>query len=392
MLIIFDTCTKPDYYKDVHIVLAAPTGSIIRYEYERRLWTEDAQIEAKKVVADGKPISALLMYGQVKSFKKGDDDPTFMLRQDNAIFIPTRFAKVVNFAVDRKPETERDNLYLHLQLEGFISPKNSEIEKLVSSLEERRELPFGRENGHKWISSCPDNVDKVALSANDELHWSGVVDAFASPPSQFQGDVFWRFSQFSTASSSGEDNALSLRDRSTNKLGDIHQFHRDYDLDDSDEYEFSISNHIPLAEERELPPGVSVSIREDASNLLSLPDDSVQLKRNAAKSLKVGVAHINFLKSRYAKIVLETEVPDHQGPYPAGSLVDNVTVSLSKNKTRVVMTLLSVAAAAPAALIAANLIRNSNTGAGIVMVILALVLTWTAAWLWTGEVNPLRKS
>lgn len=392
MLIIFDTCTKPEYYKDVHIVLASPNGAIVRYDYERRLWTPEAQEKVENLATDGNPVPALLMYGQVKSFKKGDDDPSFMLTQDNAIFIPTRFAKVVNFAVDRKLESERDNLYLHLQLDGYVSPQNPEIPKLVSALESRKELPFDQESAYKWITACPDDIDESALSDNDELNWSHVVDAFASHPSQFAGDVFWRFGQFTVTSANSKFNALQLVPRPTNKLGDIDQFHHDFELDDSNEYEFSVSNHIPVAEERELPPDVSVSVREDASHLLSLPDESVGLRRNASRTIKVGVSHINSLKKRYAKIVVETKVPEHEGPYPPGSVIDNVTVSLSKNKSRVAMAIVSAIAAAPLALIAANLIRTGSTGAGSVVAILALVLTWTATWQWTGEVNPLRKS
>ncbi|MEO1542605.1 MAG: hypothetical protein AAFR75_01075 [Pseudomonadota bacterium] len=393
MLIIFDTCTKPDYYRDVHIVLASPAGAIVRYDYERRLWTDEAQKTMESMSADSAPVPALLMYGQVKDFKKGDSDPSFMLTKENAIFIPTRFAKIVNFSIEKKPESERDNLYLHLQLEGFVSPENPEIPKLVSALEARKELPFDRDNAYKWISECPSEIDKDTLSQHEDLNWSRVIDKFARPPSQFEGDVFWRFNDFKMTSAPDENNVLTMRARQTNKFGKIDQYHHDFELDDSNEYEFSVSNHVPVAEESDLPPNVVVSVREDASNLLSLHDEGVELRRNAATDpVKVGVSHINFLNKRYARIVVETQVPEHASPYPPGSHLNNVTVSLSKSRHRVVWTIVAACAAAPFALVAATLIRNDNTVAGIVLAVLALVLTWSATWLWTGEVNPLRKS
>jgi len=33
---IFDTCTKPHYYQDVHNLLAAPQGWVLRYEYRKQ--------------------------------------------------------------------------------------------------------------------------------------------------------------------------------------------------------------------------------------------------------------------------------------------------------------------------------------------------------------------
>lgn len=390
MLIIFDTCTKPDYYKDVHKVLASPTGSIVRYDYERRLWTEEAQALAESILSNKRPIPALLVYGQVKDFKKGNDEPTFMLTSDNAIFIPTRCAKVVNFSIEPHTNKDRENLYLHLELDGFLRPDNTELQTLISELEAKRQLPFDRDKAYKWVSACPDKVNSGALLEAHDENWPLVVDKFASSPSQFVGDVFWRVEGFDMVSSNTQETEIKLGKRQTNKIGSKHNFHNDYTINDLNEYAVSVRNYIPVAEERELPPHAAISAREDTSKLLSLPEHSVALRRNATDLLKVGVSQINFLNRRYAKLVIVTELPDHKSDYPAGSLVD-LTVELQKSRSRMIFAFLA-AIIAIIAMLAAVVLMRQDFGQGMTCVLLSLILFWAATWLWTDEVNPLKRS
>lgn len=390
MLLIFDTCTKPDYYKDVHKVLASPAGSVIRYDYERRLWTEEAQELAEAIIANRNPIPALLIYGQVKDFKKGNPDPTFMLTSDNAIFIPTRCAHVVNFSVEPHAVKDRENLYLHLEMGGFLRPDSAELQTLISQLEIKRQLPFDREKAYKWVSKCPNEVSVEALLDASDENWSLVVDKFASSPSQFAGDVFWRVVDFDKVSSDSQETRVQMGKRPTNKIGSTHNLHNDYLLNDLDEYAVSVRNYIPVAEERELPPHAAISAKEDTSKLLSLPEHSVALRRNAEDRLKVGVSQINFLNSRYAKLVIETELPDYTNEYPPGSLVD-LTVELRKNRSRMVFTFLA-AIIAFVAMSAAVVLMRQDFGQGMTCVLVSLLLFWVATWLWTGEVNPLKRS
>lgn len=390
MLVIFDTCTKPDYYKDVHQVLASPAGAIIRYDYERKLWTDEAQSQAERLLRSRESIPALLLYGQVRDYTKGAKDPSFMLTYDNAIFIPTRYATVVNFGVEAHANSERDNLYLHLEMDQFVSPDNPELPKLIKELEKRKQLPFDREQAYKWVSKCPENVDVAMLSTRDEKNWTLVVDRFASAPSQFEGDVFWRFSDFLKVSSNSENTTMDLQKRVTNRLGSIQSFHSDFLVDDLNEYAVAVRNYIPNAEQKELPPHAAISVKEDTSKRLLLPDHNVQLRRGASDQLKVGVSQINFLNSKFAKLVVETEIPDYEDVYPPGSLIE-LTLELRKNRGRLLSTLLAALFAFVSAGASAVLMRQ-DVGQGIVCLMLSVLLFWLANWLWTDAVNPLKRS
>lgn len=387
MLIIFDTATKPDYYKDVHRVLALPVGAIIRYDYERRLWSAEAQAEIAAFSAQAAPIPALLIYGQDKDYKKGDPDPRGMLTQKNAFFVPTRFAHIVNYAVEPNlADRERENLNIHLQLDGFVDPTTEAIDKLIAALEAKDELPFDRDRGYIWVSKCPEGVSQEALSENDEGHWPAVIDRFASKPSQFAGDVFWRVLDFDRVTQKGANAKLKLKSRVSNTFGDLEKWNRDFPLSDIEEYSVSIKNHIPVAEDRELPPNAVIAAREDTTSRLQLPDHQVALERNRVARLKVGVADIDFSEEKYAELRVHTETgtqEDHG--YPPGSLVE-LTVSLSKDRQRLVAGVI-LGGISVLALGAAAALFRQNLLLGFLSLLVGVIAGGASYWTLTGKIK-----
>ena len=70
--VMFDTSTRRDDYRDVHKLLASPTGSIVRYSYHDRDLSSTAILESKR---RDFAHNVLVAYAQGKTFKKGDVDP-----------------------------------------------------------------------------------------------------------------------------------------------------------------------------------------------------------------------------------------------------------------------------------------------------------------------------
>jgi hypothetical protein len=388
LLVIFDTCTKPDYYRDVHKVLASPMNSIVRYDYERRLWTVGAAGVADNLTADKTPVRALLMYGQLKSYKQDDTDPEYMLTWENGIFIPTRAAKVVNVSYDPHANNERENIYIHLRLKHFIDPKNPEIELLIGALEARRELPFGRANGHKWISECPEGIDADRLFDGSDDKWPLVIDAFASNPSQFSGDVFWRITGMRAATKIRSKSELIIKSRDTNTFGSQDQWNADYSLNDTNRYFAEIRNYIPVADDRELPPNAVVSAKEDTSNLLILPETKVSLRRNATEHLKFGVQPIDFIEKEDAKLIIETEIDGHGGEYPPGSVVE-LTVRIAKTRLRLFSAMIFAFVATIGTVAGAGFMRQ-NIFIGLVIMIVSVTFGYFSAWLYTNRLKIVR--
>lgn len=388
MLVVFDTCTKADYYRDVHKVLSAPSGTLVRYDYERRLWSDDAQTLVDRFSNGHDPIPTLLMYGQLKNYKKKDDDPEFMLTWENAIFIPTRVAEVVNVGFDKRGSKDRENIYIHLRLKGFLQPDTAEIEPLVRALEKRKELPFGKTSGHKWISQCPDDIDSKNLLVGTDEDWSHVVDAFASRPSQFAGDVFWRITAVRSLNKTGKNAILIPVERNTNTFGSIDSWHIDFAVDDVNRYVAEVQNYIPVSEDRELPPNAFIFAKEDTSKLLLVPEEKVNLRRNATEHLKFGVATIDFLEKEDAKLIIETEVGGQEGEYPPGSLVE-ITLRIAKNRVRLAAAVIFALLGAVGLVAGTTLIRQ-NTTSGLGVLIGAVVCGYIAGWLYTNRIKILK--
>jgi hypothetical protein len=136
MLIVFDTCTHPQYYGDVHQLLALSPGSVLKYEYKRYLFSEAAADFLAGRSAGDMPLDVALFYGQLCEYRKGDKDENLpMLRTSNAIFVPTRSAWIVNVAIDRSAKPDDELITFHLELRGYPSPAPSEIRSLTHLLQ-----------------------------------------------------------------------------------------------------------------------------------------------------------------------------------------------------------------------------------------------------------------
>jgi len=179
--VIFDTCTKPSYYQDVHNILALPYDYIVRYSYSSKYLSKCA---IKKV--DSYPNilkDALLVYGQYESFKKGDDKDKYNSSQ-KMIWIFTRFAKIAHIYKDAS------NYYFDLILKEY--PNKNDIipkEKIIGDLSRKKQTPF-----NLWIaiSYLYDDFKCLLKNGNKYDNWSSIVDSFHSNNIQFKSDSFWQ--------------------------------------------------------------------------------------------------------------------------------------------------------------------------------------------------------
>ena len=197
MLVIFDTCTKPAYRKDVHRLLSLPEEAVIRYNYKRYLHSDDAAEVLSTATERDLPIRALLFYGELNGYNFGDPDTNLaMLRWSIARFIPTRVAEIVNVAVNSTDADESQHVFdMHLKCGGFLDPEHKVIEPLIGELEARDELPFGAiETQFCWVSTFPEGLDVKCYEDAAPDNWSAVVQALTTKETEFAGDAFWRIS------------------------------------------------------------------------------------------------------------------------------------------------------------------------------------------------------
>ncbi|ALL13186.1 hypothetical protein AQ619_07360 [Caulobacter henricii] len=318
-LVVFDTCTRPQYYADVHQLLALPAGTILRYDYQEKYFSPEALAYLRQLTESDCPIDVVLFYGQFEDYVKGSADPKDrMLDPATSVLIPTRFARLRNVAIEERVGGDgqsRSIVYFHMELAGFPNPDSPAIRPLLDTLAEKRELPF-----EKWVALAPEGADLAAFRQDDAKFWSKVVDRLATPPSQFHGDVFWRIDHLEKVGFT-QKRTLRPRPRHTNRFGDL-EFWSDYNLDPLSRYRLALSNFVPTVEGKDLPSGAAITIKADDTEQLTLPEAKQEFRRNASTQFKIGVKLVTDIAPRHIVLSVRTDLPGHATSYMPGSLAD----------------------------------------------------------------------
>lgn len=193
---MFDTSTLPEYYDDVHRVLALPAGHVVTYDYSARHISKDAEA----VLRDFKPgsrVRAVLAYVQPKAYKKGDGSDDDNVLAQPTIQTLTRLAWII--AAHPSKVGDRTRYYFDLELDGYPNDSKSTIaNELIAQLSIRSELPM------KTYVAVLDSTEVDALfgqNANDQ-GFAKVVAALSQPDSQFFLDTFWRITTIECRSKS----------------------------------------------------------------------------------------------------------------------------------------------------------------------------------------------
>ena len=177
--VMFDTSTRRDNYRDVHKLLASPTGSIVRYGYHDRNLSSTAIAEIKR---GDFARNVLLAYAQGKTFKKGDADPVGSLSLEQGLWIGTRLATLRHF------HHSANSYQFYLELLDYPAFDEAAMNAIIRELTAAGDVPFT-----KWVAISNLNVEFISLnSGTAQDNWASIVNRIGSPPSQFAGDSFWR--------------------------------------------------------------------------------------------------------------------------------------------------------------------------------------------------------
>jgi hypothetical protein len=392
-LVVFDTCTHPRYYGDVHQVLSLPAGAMVRYEYKRSLFKHNAAESFDRLLAqpEALPVDVLLMYGEMKGYRQGDPDPDRMLRWADGVFVPTRSAKLVGIARTQGADAQSDVLYLHLQMRGFVDPATAPIEAMIRALEAADALPFGdRGSQHAWISLLPQALEaqRSQLTSDNQNLWSRIVDALIVTPTQFRSDIFWRVSRVAKANRSDEA-ALELSDRRYNTPAHTDRSHRDYVLVEGSRYELFVQTHSPDAHGHQIPGNATIvmTTNQDDEGLVRLSARPLDIVPNETSSQRFSIDTNNTIDTRYVEIHLETQTPDHASVYPPGSLC-TLTFAIRKQHWRLALGAVLVLASTALGGYAAAVPISPAAKAGLAVVV--AVLLAAGGWILTRQFKILK--
>jgi hypothetical protein len=179
--VIFDTSTKPDYYRDVHNLLALPPGATIRYDYRENHLSAAALEEARK--GDGSAKKVLVAYAQSKKFNKGDADLDGHIPYLQGLWIATRIANLshLRFSVNRYE--------FYLEMLEYPAADDAALGAIIQAL--GADIPFV-----KWVamSNLDAQFDALRKGTASE-NWASIINRIGNFPSQFAGDSFWRIAK-----------------------------------------------------------------------------------------------------------------------------------------------------------------------------------------------------
>jgi len=178
--VIFDTSQYPAYYRDVHDLLAAPKGFVMRYQYREELLSTTAIDFALK----NHPMPILFAYAQ-KNCKYERQQNKSVPLDDTAetLFVLTRLGKMVNVV------RQGGKFYFDFQVEGYPDINGADkANQILQPLVKAAEVPW-----NKWVA-ISDNI--AALSelskGTEEDNWRRIIEQLGQEPMQFSADAFWR--------------------------------------------------------------------------------------------------------------------------------------------------------------------------------------------------------
>ena len=382
-LVVFDTCTRSQYYADVHQLLALPSGTILRYDYQEKYFSPEAFAYLRQLKETDCPADIILFYGQFNDYAKGADDPKGkLLDPNNSVLIPTRYARLRNVAVEERiggDDGSRTIVYFHMELSGFPDPDSEAIRPLLDMLAEKKELPF-----EKWVALTPEGADLSAFRQDGVQLWGKVVDRLAAAPSQFHGDGFWPIDHLEKETASGRKTILP-QPRASNRFGQ-QDYASDYHLDPLSNYRVTLSSFVPAVEGKDLPDGAVVTIKADDGEHLAIPEPKQEFRRNASSQFKIGVKSVADINPRYISLSLKTEVPEHKSPYTPGSLADiSLVTSIGGYRVTVCLGLAIVGIAL--GIWATALFRDGSIAYGLLTGAVGALLIFFGAALFTGRMK-----
>jgi hypothetical protein len=230
--VLFDTATRPEYYQDVHKVLALPEGALLEYEYR------DIRMEAEAIVATKKklqevPRQVLVIYAQSADFIRGHADPTGVKPLESMHFQALRRGTLVALW--------RDGQYAHFQFQLADHPRAdpSLLAPVIGELSQRSAVPYS-----KWVVISEAGSALKQLVADDQtVEWQETVDRLSTLPMQFNDDKFLRFHP--PGRTRWGSRRADLRSKYPKRPGHPHALDHQYVVPERCQFALRISTHEP---------------------------------------------------------------------------------------------------------------------------------------------------
>jgi hypothetical protein len=294
-LVIFDTCQRPEYYQDLHNLLALPAGTIVRYEYRSKYIADDALDLFEQGKVSG--VDVLLAYAEYSGYSRGDGVTYAPKHDETKAIVSTRIAKVVS---SQPLSGTQGNLKytIDLELAGYPSHQPARLARIVSDLESRESTPWD-----KWVGLSKLRADFTEISTNDPDNWASVVDQLALSRTQFADDVFWRIDRVCTGN--GSIVVCPTRLKSPTDPYGFNESRFEFLLNEGRVYSIHLESHTPSGVGPRDQNQIGITIdNKNALNLIGL--DKIDLRQYTRREIRVATKRTDLLDANHAIVHIET--------------------------------------------------------------------------------------
>ncbi|ALA26682.1 hypothetical protein [Piscirickettsia salmonis] len=215
-VIIWDTCTKPDYYQDLHNVLASPKETIVRYEYKTYLFDKKSKLEFEKLSKNiVSSIDIIIVYGEQTDESSVFDNGKQKVNE----FIPYRLGQVIACKITNNSDNNKKSKIIYdIKLLDYPNLDKFDRKLFIKNIENN--IPY--ESWHSYVENIEAEdifqkdrvktigkleliknkikafISKNGLLQSDEAkttdRWEVIVDRLNNL--RFKNDSFWRLEVF----------------------------------------------------------------------------------------------------------------------------------------------------------------------------------------------------
>ncbi|MEA3054457.1 MAG: hypothetical protein QOG72_3360 [Sphingomonadales bacterium] len=187
-LVIFDTSTLPEYYNDVQTILALPQGHVVTYDYGAGNVAADTLPVLTQLLQPDKTTRAILAYMEPTGYSKGAGTDATSALPEPTFQTLTRLARVLDVREIQYGKSVR--YYIDLELLGYPSDRDqAQAKTIVSALRASADIPM-----KTYVALCPALSVDLFAESSQERGFSQIVTAL-SEGSQFSKDTFWRLTK-----------------------------------------------------------------------------------------------------------------------------------------------------------------------------------------------------
>lgn len=315
-IVIWDTCTSPEYYADLHNVLALPEGYIVRYEYTKKRFDCGSCQEFEKLLNEKiSSIDVVLFYGEVDNYEKGGKSPEKGDRVSK--IVPFRRGKVIAATCLVKDGNDQESKIVYdIELLGYPSPACFEQLKWKFTEYTKNRVPFSY--WHTYIND--DDLENALLNeknSNSNHNWRSIVDKLNE--CQFKNDSFWHIN---IASATKNDAVKFSKEKSNDSL-----FSTTLIIKDEQDIYFSVEYINPKYDSSiKLAPR---SILVTSTDNIKIGKSEIPLRPYSKHNLHLRGISDTYIKGEIASIELNTHTPAPIDNYPVGP---NFTINTSIHK------------------------------------------------------------